>query len=417
MGRFYSDVVETALRYLYDDVCAGKGAECAEYLRQASEAGDGDASCILARCYGGSEFVWSGHNFPEDYGKFVKYLHLSVKQGSALGVLLAVRLDKYTDKLKREAPISEPQEAFRIVLQKAEAGEPFSQYMIGNAYFWRDFQDIEKKYQTSFADKAAYMAYVTENVLKCEAWFQRALQGGCHTVLNNLASFYKTGCDGIVKPQPARVKEVYLQEAQRGYPEALWHYADIIDDTDPKEALRLYEQAAQRGQLECWQIVGDAYMIGKLRQMDVDHAIACYEKAAQQVVDTRWKIGAVSQLGYIYCEGHRWGRVREGEKAFPYLQYAVMHGNKRRIGCLGKCYFYGWGTERDFEKARECFETADLYDPEVYYLHGLIYVQGLGVAEDIEKGVLLLKSTDNLPEAKEELKKYKKKFLGPWVRR
>ena len=49
MGRFFSDTVEQALRDIYYQMWTGRGQEAMRNLEQASAAGDGDASCLLAR--------------------------------------------------------------------------------------------------------------------------------------------------------------------------------------------------------------------------------------------------------------------------------------------------------------------------------------------------------------------------------
>ena len=48
---------------------------------------------------------------------------------------------------------------------------------------------------------------------------------------------------------------------------------------------------------------------------------------------------------------------------------------------------------------------------------GVIYARGLGVAEDIPKGVAHLQKAASHTEAKEELLNYKKTLFGKWVRR
>ena len=102
MGKCYSDEVEQALRYIYYDLRAGKGAEGLALLEKASAAGDGDASCILARCYCGPQYVWSGHNFPEDDDKVVSLIHKAVEQGSGIGVLVAMRTGELTPSLEKK---------------------------------------------------------------------------------------------------------------------------------------------------------------------------------------------------------------------------------------------------------------------------------------------------------------------------
>ena len=91
MGKCYSDEVEKALQYIYYDLRAGKGAEGLALLEKASAAGDGDASCVLARCYCGNQYVWSGHDFPEDDDKATMLIHNAVEKGSAIGVMVAMR--------------------------------------------------------------------------------------------------------------------------------------------------------------------------------------------------------------------------------------------------------------------------------------------------------------------------------------
>ena len=50
MGKFFSDPVEQALKYIYYDLCARQGHEGFRLLQQAVQDGDADACCLLARC-------------------------------------------------------------------------------------------------------------------------------------------------------------------------------------------------------------------------------------------------------------------------------------------------------------------------------------------------------------------------------
>lgn len=55
MGRFFSDKVETAIRYIYYDLGAQRGQEGFRLLQEACREGDADAYCLLARCLYGQE--------------------------------------------------------------------------------------------------------------------------------------------------------------------------------------------------------------------------------------------------------------------------------------------------------------------------------------------------------------------------
>ena len=55
MGKIFSDTVEQALVYVFYNERAQRGKEGFAMLEQASAAGDGDASCALARCLSGGQ--------------------------------------------------------------------------------------------------------------------------------------------------------------------------------------------------------------------------------------------------------------------------------------------------------------------------------------------------------------------------
>ena len=210
MGRFFSDAVETALRDLYYQMWTGRGREAFRLLEQASDAGDGDASCLLARCLCGGQYVWDGHGFPEDGRRAMGLLHKSVEQGSALGVLICLRSGELKPYLEKKMPFSSLQEAFNIVLDKAEAGEPFCQYTIGNSYFWWDFLRIQGKKREDFSSQEAFREYLRENITKCEDWFWKAFQNGV---------FYagKRGAADDERRTPVRTRDGRAHAGERLY--------------------------------------------------------------------------------------------------------------------------------------------------------------------------------------------------------
>ena len=81
MAAVLSDEVKQALQDIYYNERTGRGKKAFALLEQASKEGDGDASCVLARCYCGRQYVWAGHGFPEDDDMAVRLLRKSVEQG------------------------------------------------------------------------------------------------------------------------------------------------------------------------------------------------------------------------------------------------------------------------------------------------------------------------------------------------
>lgn len=84
---------------------------------------------------------------------------------------------------------------------------------------------------------------------------------------------------------------------------------------------------------------------------------------------------------------------------------------------LGACYANGQGTRQDYAKAFTYLQQIDWECHPGFYLLGKMYCNGLGVPVDIAKGVEYLQKAGDRPDAKEELRHYKKTLFGKWVRR
>ena len=95
MERFFSDRVETALKYIYYDLAAGRGQEGFQLLHQAAQEGDADACCLLARCLYGPEYTCPGHGFTVDGRAGDELMRRSVLGGSAIGALGALLPDAH----------------------------------------------------------------------------------------------------------------------------------------------------------------------------------------------------------------------------------------------------------------------------------------------------------------------------------
>lgn len=411
MGKTLSKEVKQALQDIYYNERTGRGKEAFALLKQASEAGDGDASCVLARCYCGRQYVWRGHGFPEDDDLATKLLHKSVKQGSALGVLVALRTGELTPQLEEQMPFASLQEAFDEAMELANTGDAFCQYVVANSYFWWDFIRIQNKDKNSFPNQAAYKAYLKENISKCEDLFWKAFRGGMYFAANNLNRYYTEGDEDIITPQPQKAIDLWRMGAEYGHP---IHQAIHADDLKKLglngEALRWYKLAAEGGHPSAWTDVGLYYLDGICVEKDEAYAAQCFEKDLKFDV-----LPAYHNLGKLYFYGT--GVPQDYNKAFELFSHAYANGNTQGIYFLGKCYFMGWGTPQDYTKAREFLEKVDWENSDAFYMLGYIYGRGLGVAEDIPKAVMYLKKANKNSSAKEELLHYKKSLFGKWSRR
>ncbi len=413
MGKCYSDKVEQALEYIYYNEKAGKGQEGFQLLEEASAAGDGDASCILARCLNGYQYVWRGHGFPEDEARATKLLHKSIEQGSALGVLIGMRNGDLTPSMEKKMPFASIQEAFDVVLRNAQQGDAFSQYVIGNTYFWWDFLRIQGKGAESFPNREAFKAYLKENIQQCEGWFLKAFQNGLFYAGNNLNSYYENGDEDIIPPQPQKAAPLHRMGAERGYPTYEYLYGlDLQKEKRYEDAIYWLKKAMEHGEPGAWYYVGSAYAEGEGVTKDEAYAAKCCEKSIELGYNL---VGSHNQLGYLYYKGL--GVPQDYAKAYQHLIWAYENDSQWGLVFLGECCFYGRGVQQDYKRAREFMEQVNWNSWSANYILGCIYGQGLGVPADIKKGVEYLQKAGDMKEAKEELLHYKKGFFGQWKRR
>ena len=415
MAAVLSSEVERALQDIYYDVRTGRGKEAFALLEEASAAGDGDASCVLARCLCGYQYVWRGHGFPEDDERATKLLHKSVEQGSALGVLVALRSGELTPSVQKKMPFQSLQAAFDEVEALAEGGDAFCQYIVGNSYFWWDFLRIQNKGKDSFPNQAAYKEYLRENISKCEDWFWKAFRGGIYFAANNLNQYYTKGDEDIIAPQPEKARDLWKTGAEYGHPLHQSIYADELKKAERyEEALRWYREAAEGGNPNDWFEVGFLYEEGKGTEQDMAYAVSCYQKELARDPD---HTGANNYLGRAYFTGK--GVPQDYAKAFRHLSIAHdKKGNTWGVFYLAKCCFYGLGTPQDYAKALRFLDKVDWQNREADYMRGVIFARGLGgAAADIPKGVAYLQKAGSFDKAKEELLHYKKTLFGKWVRR
>lgn len=415
MGKFFSDPVEQALEDIYYNERADRGRASFEALVRTAAAGDGDACAVLSGCLRGARYVWSGHSFPEDGRLAARMLALAVERGSALGVLAALRCGELDVPEQEEATLLQP--AFASVLEKAEGGDAFCQYIVGDVYFRRNFLRIEQKTDDSFASPAEYTAYLAENISRCEEWFQRALQGGVSLAADSLSGYYTEGIADIIPPQPEKAEALLQAGAGRGCPALQYGYAQQLEKAGEKtEALQWYQQAAEGGQPGAWYEVGRMHFDGDGVEKNEAYACQCFEKELPH-----GHIGSHNLLGKACFYGR--GVPQDYDRAFQLLRFAYEEGNRGGshsnwgVYYLGKCCFEGWGTRKDYGQARAYLTQMDWEYWDASYMLGVMYARGLGVEQDIRRGVEYLQKAGDHPEPQEELLKYKKNIFGKWVRR
>ena len=416
MGKYFSDAVDNAIEAIYYTYDREKAAAAIQPLADAANAGDGDAAYILSRCVSGPQYSWDYHPFQANDEAVEHLIRQSIVQGSAMGVPGAMRCGMLTPEMEEamKKHYSGLQEVWNVVYEKAQAGCLFAMNMIGNTYFWLDVVRIENKGPQDFPSKAAFGQWLRESELKCLPWFQRAFEGGMGFAGRNMYNLYNDGEEGVMEPDKSKAEAIARRGAELGYPDWQERYAGFLikQEGRAQEALNLYFAAAKQGQLSSWYYIGKAYQEGKLVPKDCVQAMKCYELGLQDPE----QIGCANRAGELLFLGKD-GIPQDYARAVQLFEQA--HGQKNTWGndMLGTCYLFGYGCQRDPQRALMLFQEVDYSSDLLNYGLGTIYTQGLGAPEDIKKGVEYLQKCKNYAPAQEALLKFKKNFFGKWVRR
>ena len=416
MGKYFSDTVDSALEAIYYSFDRERAVACLQPLADAANAGDGDAAYILSRCTSGPQYSWKYHPFQENDEAAEALIRKSIVQGSAMGVLGAMRCGMLTPEMEEAMGAHYPtlKDAWNAVYEKAQAGCLFAMNMIGNTYFWLDIPRIEGKGPEDFPDKAAFGQYLRDTELKCIPWFERAFAGGMGFAGRNLYNLYNDGDDGTFAPEKAKAEALARLGAEKGYPEWQEQYASLLKEREgwTGQVLDLYFSAARQGQLSSWYYVGFAYEQGKVVEKNCQQAMKCYELGLQDP----GQVGCANRAGRLLFLSQE-GIPQDYARAVQLFEQARAHKNTWGNDMLGICYLFGYGCQRDPARALMLFQEADYTSDLKSYGLGTIYTQGLGVPQDIKRGVEYFQKAPDYAPAREALLGFKKTLFGKWVRR
>lgn len=414
MGKYFSDAVDNGIEAIYYCYDQERAAAAIQPLADAANAGDGDAAYILSRCVSGPQYSWDYHPFKADDQAVEQLIRQSILQGSAMGVLGAMRCGMLTPEMEEAMPFASLGDAWDVVYEKAQAGSLFCMNMIGNTYFWLDIVRIEGKGPEDFPSKGAFGEYLRESELKCLPWFEKAFRGGMGFAGRNMYNLYFDGEEGVMAPDKAKAEAIAKLGAELGYPDWQERYAGFVikDEGRAQEALDLYLAAAKQGQLSSWFYVGKAFQEGKVVPKDCQQALKCYEYGLQDP----GAVGCANRAGELLFLG-RDGVPQDYGRAVQLFERAHAQKNTWGNDMLGICCLFGYGCQKDPARALELFREVDYSTNLLNYGLGTIYTEGLGVPADIAKGVEYLQKAKNYAPAQEALLKFKKTLFGKWVRR
>ena len=213
---------------------------------------------------------------------------------------------------------------FEEIKNKAEKGDPSSQCIVGEAF---------------------YFGFNGFPINKNEAvkWYRRAAEQGIAEAEYNLANCYHNG-EGV--------------------------------KTNEVEARKWWRQAAEQNSKEAQFNLGISYEFGIGIPSDLQEAVKWYQKAADQGIDQ-----AQYNLGNMYFNGH--GVETNYAEAVKWYRMAAEQGDAKAQHCLAGIYALGNGVPKDYSEAfKWIYKAADQGDDDAQYAVGFSYLVGIGIPKD-----------------------------------
>ncbi len=196
--------------------------------------------------------------------------------------------------------------------------------------------------------------------------------------------------------------EIYLEEIDNGNAAAMTnlgslYYTGRCGEQNYEKAVRYYTMADQHGERQATENLGYCYYYGRTGEVDYKKAYHYFVKGAlDNHLNSLYKIGDMYKNGY-YVEKDE----REAFYIYSHCYEQMTEVCADLIGAdicmrMGNVYFYGIGTQQNYELALKFYQEAELY----YYkkINNGDFFAKKGLADVIEKQNEIRKILfDNLP--------------------
>lgn len=179
----------------------------------------------------------------------------------------------------------------------------------------------------------------------------------------------------------------WMLRALNGDCEAQYHLANCYFvgegiEEDYKQAFELYKVAAEQGHLDAANNLADMYLNGEGIAIDEAAALHWFTVAASGGVMEAW-----FTLGLMYEQGL--GTVVNDAEALVAYLTSARGGDMEAQYRMGNIYYYGLlGQSIDFNEAMNWYKlVAENHHVDALFDLGYMYVNGIGVEQDVVKGI------------------------------
>lgn len=277
---------------------------------------------------------YSGRGVSQDYAEAVKWLQKAADQGLAVS---QYQLALCYHEGKGVAMKSPPDALYWF---KKAADQKNARAMCYLGYYY------EKGLTTN-----------TPNAEQAVYWYEQAANAGDKWAMRNMGVMYEMGIG--VEVDFAKAVQWYRKAAEQGESNAQVYLGNAYSkgngvEQDYKQATEWFQKAADQNNAEGYYRLAWCYYYGRGVEKDSIKHIEYLEKAAEMGDDN-----AQQDVGDSYLFGQR-GFKKDYKKAFQWLKRAADQGNIEAAAQVGACYYEGWGTAVDKDKAiAYCREAVD----------------------------------------------------------
>lgn len=305
-----------------------------EYLKKAAAGGIQPARLLLARLLLSGIAADPDHKpplpaIPPDEKNGLKLLTELAAAGSGQAHLMhAGHLIKKADPAHHDRIVELLQKA--IKLNNIDAYSMLGDYLLSCPEDKRDEKAARQLFEKASGQSAAAMAklaYMTENGYGAPPDLDRAFE------------LYKSSLEKRFNVLAAVRLAGYYMTGRGAAP------------LDIPQAVKLYEQAAAKGNLEAICRLGECYLNGLGVEQDKTQAFEFFFQAAQGDL-------AMAQFALAECFAQGIGTPQDEQAAFYWYRQSALRYDPRGMLAAGRCYLNAQGTERDIKQAIIFLEQA-----------------------------------------------------------
>lgn len=314
-------------------------------IEEASASGSSFADSELGACY------LYGLGAKQDFGKAFAILKNASQINSTAKTDLGLMY------LKGQGTLKDEKKGVRLIEDAAETGDSYAEYSLGCIYWVGEGVPVNLKKAKDLFEKSAKKNYSRSMVELYKIY---------HFGTGDVEIDKKVADEWLKKAQELKDEEAerILNEKYEGkitktskklFEEAWDDLYGTVSKADKINAIKKLEKLRKEGYVNAIYILGLEYESGKNIEQNYAKARDLYFEVLEfkEEDHKKTRAWALKEIGELYYHGQAF--EKDYQKAFEYFQKAELEGCKEARANLGLCYYRGYGIEQNHAKALEYF--------------------------------------------------------------